>query len=274
MSQKRYISDDIWHDPTFSKLTLMERLLWVGLITVADDYGYVHVSAAAILGGIFPHDEKVTLKHVRDWRTGLAEKNKNFHLFNVDGIEYGHFIKWRQYQSAWKPSPPRMPPCPICPTTDLVPNTDQELAKIRSKSVKGRAKTGPKSGAKMASSSSNSVGVDVEVDVGDLGKVARWQPTFAVLKGVVGYQLEPEKDLAMLDALAEEFPSVNVVAEIKKWATAKLDRPLGPTSSPRSQLRNWMLKSIEFSARDTAPPNVSDKVPSVREQLAARGITR
>lgn len=67
------------------------------------------------------------------------------------------------------------------------------------------------------------------------------------LKNVAGYPFDYQKDLQHIRALAVDFPDVNLQEEVRKWATYKLDKPLTAKSNPRSQLRSWMTKVIEFS---------------------------
>ena len=66
------------------------------------------------------------------------------------------------------------------------------------------------------------------------------------IKGVRGYPYDYAKDLEHIRTLAIDYPQVDILAEVKKWATYKLDKPLQKKSNSRSQLRSWMSKVIEF----------------------------
>jgi hypothetical protein len=68
-----------------------------------------------------------------------------------------------------------------------------------------------------------------------------------LLKSVSGYPFDYETDLAFIRTLAVDFPEMDLVGEIKKWGTYKMDKPLRQKSNPRLQLRNWMVKSKEFN---------------------------
>lgn len=67
-----------------------------------------------------------------------------------------------------------------------------------------------------------------------------------VLKAVDGYPFDFARDLEHIRALAVEFPQVDLLAEARRWAAYKRDKPLKPKSNPRLQFRNWCEKAMEF----------------------------
>lgn len=67
-----------------------------------------------------------------------------------------------------------------------------------------------------------------------------------IIKSVPGYLFDYVTDLEMIRSLAVDFPGVDLKDELKQWQTYKLDQPLTPRSNPRSQIRNWMKKAVEF----------------------------
>lgn len=56
MARKRMIAPCIWEDEKFNKLKLTGRLLFVGLISNADDYGKLKGHPSVVKGKIFPFD--------------------------------------------------------------------------------------------------------------------------------------------------------------------------------------------------------------------------
>lgn len=69
------------------------------------------------------------------------------------------------------------------------------------------------------------------------------------LKQVRGYPFNSDRDLEYIRMLVVDFPTLDIREEIKKWRTYKLDKPLEKKSNPRSQLRNWCSKAVEFAER-------------------------
>lgn len=72
----------------------------------------------------------------------------------------------------------------------------------------------------------------------------------AVLQSVESYPYNADKDIPHLRALINDFPSVNVLQETKKWAAYKLDNPLKKNQSPRAQLRTWMGNAKTYQERN------------------------
>lgn len=95
----------------------------------------------------------------------------------------------------------------------------------------------------------------------------------ATLKAVANYPFNYNADLQHLRGLFIEFPDIDVLGEIARWAHRKqYDDPLKPGSKPRSQIRNWMLKAREFGRKKGGPtPDANpDDYYRETEELAAR----
>jgi len=75
----------------------------------------------------------------------------------------------------------------------------------------------------------------------------------AELWKVDNYPADETKDLELIRALTEEYPTVELLAEARKWRTYKLDNPLVPgKSNPRSQFRTWIRKAAEWQQNKDA----------------------
>lgn len=99
----------MWRDPAVAKMTREERLMFVGIITIADDEGRLAASPAAIQGALYPNDCDVTPRLVRKWRDGLVEKLGNVVLYTHDGVEYVSLKRWERYQKPSHPTPSKLP---------------------------------------------------------------------------------------------------------------------------------------------------------------------
>ncbi|MDD5487212.1 MAG: phage replisome organizer N-terminal domain-containing protein, partial [Dehalococcoidales bacterium] len=69
------------------------------------------------------------------------------------------------------------------------------------------------------------------------------------LRLVTNYPFDYSKDLDTIRTLALDYPSVDMLAEIKKWRDYKRDKPLKPNSNVRLQIRNWMENAVKFAKR-------------------------
>lgn len=66
------------------------------------------------------------------------------------------------------------------------------------------------------------------------------------LKQVESYPFDVKKDLEHIRALAVDYPTIDLLAEAKKWRVYKLDKPLKKKSNPRSQFRNWCANAAKW----------------------------
>lgn len=120
MSRKRFIHPELWQDPAVAKMTRDERLLFVGIITIADDEGRLVASPAKLQGAIYPSDNgDVTPKRVKAWRDALLAKNPNVQLYERDGIEYISLRRWERYQKPSNATPSKLPKPPRTSREDI-----------------------------------------------------------------------------------------------------------------------------------------------------------
>lgn len=90
-------------------MTRDERLMFVGIITIADDEGRLAASPAALQGAVYPNDHDVTPRLVRKWRDGIVEKLANVQLYVHEGVEFISLRRWERYQKPSHPSPSKLP---------------------------------------------------------------------------------------------------------------------------------------------------------------------
>lgn len=76
-----------------------------------------------------------------------------------------------------------------------------------------------------------------------------------ILKRVKNYPFDYDKDLEHLRNLAVDFPEVDIINEVKKWCTYKIDHPLKKKSNPRLQLRKWFENAQRWSKDERASPD-------------------
>jgi len=68
-----------------------------------------------------------------------------------------------------------------------------------------------------------------------------------VLRAVPGYPYDFMDTITYIRELSVEFPRVDMLEEVKKKATWWKDKPLGKSSNPHLQLRNWLKKGEEWA---------------------------
>ena len=90
----------IWEDPSFNKLSRDARLLFIGMISNADDEGYIRGDAGSLKRLVFGFDY-LEVKEIENWRKELELVN-NIHFYKLGNEEYAHFLKWKTYQKQQK----------------------------------------------------------------------------------------------------------------------------------------------------------------------------
>lgn len=107
----RSIKPEIWADEAVGGVSRDARLLFVGLITLADDAGRLRVAPAALLGRLFPYDENLSPAKIRRWLDELEDHGLVM-LYQDDGNSYLWLVGWRANQKINRPSPSKLPPPP------------------------------------------------------------------------------------------------------------------------------------------------------------------
>jgi len=90
------------------------------------------------------------------------------------------------------------------------------------------------------------------------------------LRKMSGYPYSDDKDLPFVRDLLEEFPSLDLVAEIKQWQIWLLDnqeKVYKKKVNHRSRLRRWCLNAAKWKAnkgdcqKQRQPGNPGNKTP-------------
>lgn len=111
MARKRMIDPDFWSDEALGACNPLTRLLFMGLISQADDEGRLRGTPALIRSQVFPYDEDVTAAAVAAMIDTLA----GFGLivpYDVERQRYIHVVNFTKHQTINKPTPSRLPPPP------------------------------------------------------------------------------------------------------------------------------------------------------------------
>lgn len=92
----RTLKPEVWQDEKVGKLSRDARLLFVGLITLADDDGRFRALDSLVLGHVFPYDTDAPRKLAK-WMKELGKAGLVL-IYEVDSVVYGAFPKWSSHQ--------------------------------------------------------------------------------------------------------------------------------------------------------------------------------
>jgi len=106
---RRLVTSEIWRNEKFGQLDDLGRLLFIGMITNADDDGRLKGSAIYLKATIFPYDNK----DINEIRSCINKCHKQglIYLYSINGSEYIQLMGWQEHQSIRKDryQPSRIP---------------------------------------------------------------------------------------------------------------------------------------------------------------------
>jgi hypothetical protein len=110
MARIRTIKPSFWGDDKVSQLSRDARLLFLGLVSMADDSGRFLASPSAISGYVFPND-LISPKRLAGWLAEIEQIGLVV-FYNGGRVHYGAIPKWRKHQKISHPQRSTLPPPP------------------------------------------------------------------------------------------------------------------------------------------------------------------
>lgn len=107
MARKRMIDPSFWTDEKIGECTPNERLLFIGLVSNADDEGYGRANPKLIKSSVFPYDD-FRASDIQKWLSRLGGSGMVV-LYSVDGQAYYYLPNFSRYQSINKPTKSLLP---------------------------------------------------------------------------------------------------------------------------------------------------------------------
>lgn len=114
MARRRMIDPNIWESEDFNSLSDMERLLFIGMFSLADDEGRGRASSNYLKVKIFPYDNRND-EEIEHGIMHISDK-MSVTLYMVGDKRYYQLDHWKEWQTIQKPKPSKIP----SPNTDTV----------------------------------------------------------------------------------------------------------------------------------------------------------
>lgn len=96
MPTTRMIDPQIWASENISKLTIRQRLLFIGLFSNADDQGRIRANPALVRSRVFPYDEIAADEIAADLKA--IEDIQSIKLYADNGTAVLQILGWWKYQ--------------------------------------------------------------------------------------------------------------------------------------------------------------------------------
>ncbi len=107
------ISPEIWESQSFGNLSTLSKLIFVGLISLADDEGKGILSPQFVKSKLLPYDEKTRITDIQQSINEICTE-MSIIAYEVGGKQYYKLTKWNEWQYIQKPTPSKIPNPPMC----------------------------------------------------------------------------------------------------------------------------------------------------------------
>lgn len=111
MARKRLISPEIWESQSFGELTILAKILFIGMISQADDDGKGILSAQFLKSRILPYNKAIRIADVDKALKEIGHKTSTIY-YEVYGKKYYIFENWQKWQMINCPTPSKLPDPP------------------------------------------------------------------------------------------------------------------------------------------------------------------
>jgi hypothetical protein len=145
MSRKRMLSPDIWTDDGFLSLTIPERLLFIGLVSHADDDGRGCADPRTLKAKVFPADDMPAAE--LEAMCLNMERHVKVVFYEVGGTRYYQLERWQNHQSIKDKRTSTIPPRDL-PGTSPEPPRDTPVKEGRKEKKEKKEKKEGEGGAK------------------------------------------------------------------------------------------------------------------------------
>lgn len=108
MPRRRMIDPSIWSDSLVGSLSDPARILFIALISNADDEGRLEADALSLRRTAFGFRD-VSVADVEGWLAEIASTLRSVAVYQRDGRRYVELQNWLCYQTINRPTPSRIP---------------------------------------------------------------------------------------------------------------------------------------------------------------------
>lgn len=121
MARKRMIDPRFWGDKHINKLGVYARYMFIGIVSNADDDGYIEAELSQLQRLIFGFDIDKAVEIQQAYNE--LKSFKALHFYEVDGDTYAHLLNWEKHQTQRddRRQPSQIPKCPLCKTGNVQP---------------------------------------------------------------------------------------------------------------------------------------------------------
>ncbi|MCI9247475.1 MAG: hypothetical protein HFJ30_10355 [Clostridia bacterium] len=149
MARKRMIDPNIWQSEDFGKLSLLAKIVFIGLFSLADDEGRGRANPVYLKSTLFPYEESM---RSADITKSLFEISSNMSVifYSCDGSDYYSLYNWDTWQKIDKP------------TNSKIPAFEENNEEIRQLFVEGSSKASRRVSPNRIEKNKNRIRIEIE----------------------------------------------------------------------------------------------------------------
>lgn len=107
MARKRMLDPNIWDSADFANLSVLSKLIFIGMISNADDEGRGRANTSYLKSKIFPYDMQMQLSDIEKSLDEIAA-HVSILFYTYRSCEYYSLVHWKKWQRVDKPQPSRI----------------------------------------------------------------------------------------------------------------------------------------------------------------------
>lgn len=108
MARKRMIDPNIWQSEDFGKLSLLAKIVFIGLFSLADDEGRGRANPVYLKSSLFPYEESMRSADITKTLSEISS-NMSVDFYSYDGSDYYSLYNWNDWQKIDKPTNSKLP---------------------------------------------------------------------------------------------------------------------------------------------------------------------
>lgn len=108
MARKRMIDPNIWQSEDFGKLSLLAKIVFIGLFSLADDEGRGRANPVYLKSTLFPYEESMRSTDITKTLSEISS-NMSVDFYSYDGSDYYSLYNWNDWQKIDKPTNSKLP---------------------------------------------------------------------------------------------------------------------------------------------------------------------
>lgn len=212
MARKRMIDPNIWQSEDFNSLSLMGRLLFIGMFSNADDEGRGIANPVFLRSIVFPYDENIKGADIDEIFIEIS-KTMSVEIYSCDGKRYYQLTNWDKWQKVDKPKPSLFP-APDAATEVFGDSSAKRRELVGEASGNNRRSVGDES--RLIRIEKNKNRIEQEKNIKDSCAEQKSSSALAVLNLPLNDNSQYPIDQEQVNKWSELYPAVDIMQELRK----------------------------------------------------------